>query len=297
MTPLHIASWHGSEQIVRILVNAGCDVNQLDGFRESSLVIPICQGDLSMVQLLLSVGCCLNARSWGDFRKTLGCNTAPRWGYGRKGPYSLLFLAIKFAWLHIACVLLQHGFNSNNYRIHDLLLNIRSNLGVINQEARWLVRSFLGAGYRFHWNDEHLLRHLIDEENHGYDEELVYELIEKSRQPYSLQQLCRVVIRMRVRVACGQRSILKHLQSLQIPRPLISYLSMSEFDSWIDKETKDSVFVDNQRDKLYLCTAKQQMTFIGLRVNTRRKGYNVGLRPLQVSKDRQNYYRAFVKVP
>jgi ankyrin repeat protein len=50
---------------------AGCDVNELDFCCESALVIPICQGDTEMVQLLLRAGCKLDSRAWGHLRSVL----------------------------------------------------------------------------------------------------------------------------------------------------------------------------------------------------------------------------------
>ena len=187
-----------------------------------------------------------------EFRKTL---------YGRHGPYTLLLLAIKYSWLHIACILLQHGFNPRKYQIHDILKNIKSNIGSINDEAKVLIHCFLDAGYRFQSKDHCLLEDLICEENHGYDETLIKELLEKSCQPSSLLETSRTAVRSHLRVVNCQRSIIQVIKELFIPKTLTAFLCLEEYDSAI-KQTGDSLaFSDDLREPLYFAMPRRRKQF------------------------------------
>ena len=184
----------------------------------------------------------IRGKSKDNFQETL---------YGRHGPYTLLLLAIKYSWLHIACMLLLHGFNPNKYQIHDILKNIKSNIGSINDKARTLIYCFLDAGYRFQAKDHCLLEDLICEENHGYDETLIKKLLEKSCQPSSLLEISRTTVRSHLRVAHCQRSILQAIKELFIPKMLTAFLCLEEYDN-ATKQTDDGLVFNNElREPLY----------------------------------------------
>ena len=68
--------WNAFFLLVMSTSNTGCDVNQMDRFQESALVIPICHGDTEIVTTLLHAGCRLTGRSWGNTRYSI-------WSYGR----------------------------------------------------------------------------------------------------------------------------------------------------------------------------------------------------------------------
>lgn len=185
-----------------------------------------------------------------DFRESL---------YGRHGPYNLLLLAIKYSWLPIATMFVQHGFNINKFQIHDILKNIKSNLGCINDEAKTLVNCILEAGYQFRAKDHCLLEDLICEDNHGYDEELISELLLKSCDPPSLTQVCRTAIRSHLRVVHKQRSVLFAIRKLCLPKTLVQYLCMDEFDCPNQSRVEDrKIFTDNLREPLYFATPRSR---------------------------------------
>ena len=54
--------------VIHLCYSLGCDVNAVDAFAEPAVIIPICQGDFLIVDVLLKAGCKLNSRSWGNIR-------------------------------------------------------------------------------------------------------------------------------------------------------------------------------------------------------------------------------------
>ena len=194
----------------------------------------------------------IRGKNEDDFRETL---------YGRHGPYTLLLLAIKYSWLHIACMVLQHGFNPSKYQIHDVLKNIKSNIGSINRDAKTLIHCFIDAGYRFQTKDHCLLEDLICEEHHGYDESLIKELIEKSCQVKSLLEIARTVVRSHLRVAHCQRSIIQAIKELFIPKTLTAFLCLEDYDNAIKQREDSTAFSDDLREPLYFAMPRRRKPF------------------------------------
>ncbi|MES2435567.1 MAG: ankyrin repeat domain-containing protein [Pseudomonadota bacterium] len=60
-TPLHVLLWRGDTQGVRILIEAGADVNALGEMSETPLHVAVTKENLEAVRLLLAAGadCCL----------------------------------------------------------------------------------------------------------------------------------------------------------------------------------------------------------------------------------------------
>ena len=190
-----------------------------------------------------------------DFRKTL---------YGRQGPYSLFFLSIKYSWLHIAGLLLQHGSNPNKYQIHDILKSIKSNMGKFDSEGARLVHCLLACGYRLTEKDGRRLEELTEQDDFEYyDAELVTWLRVQVQQPQTLLQLCRGAIRSCLRVSSGHVSILARTEALQLPRTLVAYLCIREMDysvgaGSVQASVGDKVVEGINRDPLYFAMPRRR---------------------------------------
>lgn len=186
-----------------------------------------------------------------DYRNTL---------YGRHGPYSLFFLAIKYSWIHIAGLLLQHGSNPNKYQIHDLLKNIKSNLGKFDSEGARLILCLIACGYRLTEKDDKRLAELMEQDDFEYyDRDFVVWLRSRVFQVASLKQICRANIRSAVRVACGHVTIIRRLQGLFLPRTLIEYLCVKDFDYSCQEATQgERDRIGHKRDPLYLAMPRRR---------------------------------------
>lgn len=240
MTPLHIAGWFGHREVVKLLINLGCDVNRLDRFNESAIVMPVCQGDYEIVRLLLMAGCKLNSRCWANIRKIQGKYDFEFRDkiYTRHGPFSLFSLAIKYAWLRIALLFLQHGFNPNKYSIMDILEDIKSNIGGIDEDGHRLLECFLAAGYKFRTRDERELQYLALLINENVSDS-VEENGEKSNMNdlLSSQYNNESVLFQANSDAYGSTSQLSHIPIITFnPNPRIQNLSTAvdkQFTDWL----------------------------------------------------------------
>ena len=184
--------------------------------------------------------------------------------YGRHGPYSLFLLAIKYSWLNIAGLLLQHGSNPNKYQIHDILKNIKSNIGKVDSEGCRLVQCLVACGYRFSEKDDKRLADLIEQEDHGYNEDLVLWLRQHVFVPVTLKQQCRHVLRSQLRIANGHTSILRNIETFLLPRALLDYVAMTEYDYSCDgRPVEDKVQEASNKDPLYFAMPRRRTQYRG----------------------------------
>ncbi len=151
--------------------------------------------------------------------------------YTRPGPFSLLSLAIRNAWLDVAILLLQHGFNPNKYQLHDILEAIKGSIGTIGSSGKKLLQCFLAAGYRIKAQDEQELLRLASPTNVVLNEACISWILDQAgvNQPHGLASLCRAAIRTRLRVCRAQASVIPAIERLGLPVTLQRYLSLAEF--------------------------------------------------------------------
>lgn len=62
-TPLHAAAWNGHLQVIRILINAGADLDAFDEWNFTPLMIAAETGKTKVIRLLLSAGADANLKS------------------------------------------------------------------------------------------------------------------------------------------------------------------------------------------------------------------------------------------
>src|SRR4051812_12299109 len=67
-TPLHVMVWRSDRYAVRLLIEAGANVNAIGDMSETPLHVAIRKGDSEIVQALLSGGARLDVRS--EFNQT-----------------------------------------------------------------------------------------------------------------------------------------------------------------------------------------------------------------------------------
>lgn len=147
------------------------------------------------------------------------------------GPCSLLTLAIKYAWLSVACVILRHGFNPNHYELCDLVLLAKHRpIRMVDDRIKAFIKTIIAAGYKFNTSTLLKLDCLLVPPYKGFSEETIINWIKEQYVLPNLQQLCRNEIRRCLRIHCRNRSILESISQLHLPRPLRDYLALLEIE-------------------------------------------------------------------
>ena len=154
---------------------------------------------------------------------------------------SLLASAIRYSWYNLAVLLICHGFNPNQHDSCDVTEDLlKSGCALGGSVHCTLLLALVAAGYRFKPYEIN-----------------VYDRISKTRPPSqrltaeqqlsfmswledlnlasllpTLKQLCRSAIRKRLRICLKSRSILNSIRVLYMPKSIMEYLCLREFEDW-----------------------------------------------------------------
>ena len=158
--------------------------------------------------------------------------------YGQKGPYSMLTLSLKYAWIDLATLFLVHGFNPNKYQVCDLLKALKTSFGGISEECEPFVQCLFTAGYRRRNGDEKKVAEFISSHEDIISVQMQKLLKDSIHDKVkTLKHLCCLCIRSHLRTACQGRSILNSISKLPIPKVLQDFLSTQIY---LETTTEDS---------------------------------------------------------
>ncbi|KAJ8411257.1 hypothetical protein AAFF_G00172630 [Aldrovandia affinis] len=225
ITPLHEACVQGQAQCVRLLLDAGAQVDARNVDGSTPLCDACSAGSLECVQLLLERGATVNptltSRTTSPLHEAcMGGNSDCVRLVVAKGAHLEAYDLYYGTPLHVACankhvdcakVLLNAGAKVNAARLHETALHHAAKSKNVD-----LIEMLLEFGGNLYARDKDNKKP-IDYTKLGSPPALCLEFYEKT--PMSLQQLCRVTLRMRL----GTRA-LDVVSKLDLPNRIVSYL-------------------------------------------------------------------------
>lgn len=242
LPPLYYATAVRESEIVKLLFNSGAVVNGLKGRQQSlNLQEPIeelysifeiyrthsrCGVDRdrpqaslpTLVGLYLEAGAKLNTTRWGH------CLFYGRGRVFKANRPTTLNIPGPYFKCDTAILLLQHGVDPNLYKLSDVWFQFsghnryqyHSNGNCVQFSA--LLGTFLAAGY--HFTSEDVSDRFIREKLISFDVNI--------EEPISLKQMCRSLIRGRLRTITMDATIFPSIDTLCIPTQLKDYLKLRD---------------------------------------------------------------------
>ena len=183
---------------------------------------------------------------------------------------SLVSLAILKSHVHLAVLLLQHGFDPYSREIYSCLIDnapcganvhtegfesetfmvvLYMTLRSFGSIAQHMMACFIAAGHTLRTEDCQRIHYLEFPDNEEFDIES-FEWIKAQFGIHSLKQLCRNCIRDRLRKLTQNTSIMSRLYDLPLPQYLVDYLALAEFST--EQITTNSSLVMKVRPLLFL---------------------------------------------
>ena len=158
---------------------------------------------------------------------------------------SLVSLAILKSHVHLAVLLLQHGFDPYSREMYDckalgtshfemeietLMVVLYMTLRSVGGIAQHMTACFIAAGHTLRTENCQCIHYLEFPDNEEVDIES-FEWIKAQFGIRSLKQLCRNCIRDRLRKITQNTSIMSRLHELPLPQYLVDYLALAEFST------------------------------------------------------------------
>ncbi|XP_045177479.2 ankyrin repeat domain-containing protein 50-like [Mercenaria mercenaria] len=205
-TPLYVASWRGKDEIVKILIEAGADVNihDKDGWLPIHWALRLQKAD--MVEYLVKNGSLLD-------RPT---------GQAKRSPFITAVVEKKY---QIAQILLKHGADCTlKQKACEIIKSILKDSQMKGSMKLEVIQVLIKCGISCFQSD--LVLCLANK--FTSDDERKTLLLDFEKRDKSLTGICRSSLREHLRLCCRGRSIYSSVQQLPIPQVLKEYITFDK---------------------------------------------------------------------
>ena len=183
---------------------------------------------------------------------------------GVAGPHSLFIHAMHCGWVHIALLLLQHGFSHDDYTIEDIL-RVSSKSQLSNDQVYSLVRGLICAGYVLTLHDQHAISKVTYFQKYvrRYYPVIVWLESQVGKVP-SLKRVATVNVRTRLRSLNDGLSIVSKIDQLPLPGILKNLVKLKHIEVESSQVMDYPFYFHMQRNHPSLATANRRRHVMNL---------------------------------